>query len=187
MATREDAIQQLSYYVAISRAEAEALVDAVGAAAAAEAFEAITAPSPASSPLLEGRVDRLARICAHLDPPRLLRTVEVAALFGLPLPQIRGFINEVRGSYPQLANEWIRGLVRSQADSPEEILDEGRPGYWRVRFKDPEALEFAYELLRREGMTKGILVNQSELVLEYPRRLADANGQMRGVASVLGL
>jgi hypothetical protein len=187
MATRDQAIDHLSRYAALSRVEAEALVDAVAAAAAAEVYNAIAEPIPTPTALAEVRAARLASICSHLAPARLLRPVEVAVLFRVPVSGARAVINKLRASYPQLVEEWTRELIRSQANVPEDISTDVRQDYWQVSFKDPAVLDYAYELLVREGMTLAVARLRSEQALQFPRRVRDRHDDLREVREVLGI
>jgi len=187
MATRDDAIAHLQRYAALTAEEAAELVDAVREAAADEAVDAIAEPNPAPTGLADIRAARMVRICNHLHPPRLLRPVEVGVIFRVQPTMARSVINRVRAAYPQLADEWTRELISAQANAPEDISTDDLPDHWRVVFNDPVVIDYAYDLLDREGMTRDVVRRRSEQALEFPREVRDRRGTLRSVLAVLGL
>lgn len=187
MATRDEAIAHLQQYAALTDNEAAELVDAVTAAAGDEAIDAIAEADPAPTALSDVRASRVVRICRRLNPPRLLRPIEVAVLFRMQSSAARLLINRVRASYPQLAEQWTRELIAAQAGGPEDISTDELPDRWRVVFNDPAVVDYAYDLLAREGMTRDVTRRRSEQALEFPRVVRDRRGDARPVLDVLGI
>ena len=187
VATRDEAIEHLQRYAALADDEAAELVDAVSAAAGDEAIDAIAEAAPAPTAINDARAARIVRICRHLAPPRLLRPIEVAVLFRMQPSAARLLINRVRAAYPQLTDEWTRELIAGQAGDAEDISTDDLPDRWRVSFNDPVVVDYAYDLLAREGMTRDVIRRRSEQALEFPRVIRDRRGDARAVLEVLGL
>jgi hypothetical protein len=187
VATKDEAIGHLQHYAALTADEATALVDAVIAAAGEEAIDAIADEDPGPTAMNDVRAARIVRISRNLQPPRLLRPIEVAVLFRVQLSAARLLINRVRASYTQLTDPWTRELIASQANDPEDISTDDLPDHWRVSFNDPIVVDYALDLLAREGMTRDVVRRRSEQALEFPRIVTDRRGDARPVLQVLGI
>jgi hypothetical protein len=77
--------------------------------------------------------------------------------------------------------------VGDQAEEPEDISTDDEPDRWRVVFNDPVVIDYAYDLLRREGMTRNIVRRRTEQALVFPTRVRDRHGEMRNVFEVSGV
>src|SRR5881227_511981 len=141
MATRDQAIDHLQRFAALTAEEAIELVDAVRSAAADEAVDAIAEELPLPSALGDARAARVVRICRSLDPPRLLRPIEVATIFRVQPTVARQVINRVRAGYPHIVDAWTRELISQQANPPIDISDEELRDQWRLTFNDPIVLD----------------------------------------------
>jgi hypothetical protein len=185
MASRQQAIEHLKRYAALSNAEATVLIDAVVAAAGEEAIDAIAEETPAPTAIADVRAARLVRICTHAQ--RLLAPTEVEVLMRVPRATAVSLINRVRASYPQRVDDWARQLIVSQANVPKDVSTDDEPDRWRVTFNDPAVLGYAMDLLRREGMTRDVVPNRAGQSLTFPRSMRDRHGTTRNLLDVLGI
>jgi hypothetical protein len=185
MATRDEAVQYLRNFAALTEDEATMLVDAVIAAAGDEAIDGIAEQAPPPTTLADARAAKVVRICGHLG--RLVRPVEAGVLLRVPISTATSVINRVRATYPQLVEPWTQQLIADQANRPEDISTDDLPDRWRVAFNDPAVLDYAYDLLRRRGMTRGVLRRRPEQALEFPRLVRDRHGDEQDVSAILGI
>lgn len=185
VATHDEATEHLREHAALTAAEASAVVDAVIRAAGAEAIDAIADDSPPPTALADVRAARVVRICKEIN--RMLRPIEVEVILRVPSSTAQSIINRVRATYPQRVQPWTQQLVAEQSDAPRDISTEDQPDHWQVTFKDPAVLEYAYDLLRRRGMTRNVTRKRSEQALKFPREVDDRYGQAQVVRQVLGI
>jgi hypothetical protein len=185
MGEKGDAVEQLRHYAALTEDEASALVDAVVAAAAGEAIDQIANDALIPASVADARVVRLARICAHLG--RLLSPTEIEVVLRVPPSTARSTVRRLRALYRSEIEQWIRSLVTSQLAETEDASSELAGQRWRFTFNDPNAIEYAMEILRREGMTRDIAVNEQQQSLTVPKQMRDRQGNRRDSKGVLGL
>ena len=185
MATRDEALEHLQRFAALTAPEANALLEAVVGAMGDEAIDAIADEQPLPTAVAEARAARVARISRRLG--RLLRPLEIEVLLRVPRSTATGIVNRVRATYPQLVEDWTRQLVGEQAEEPEDISTDDEPDRWRVVFNDPVVIDYAYDLLRREGMTRNIVRRRTEQALVFPAQVRDRHGEMRNVFEVIGV
>jgi hypothetical protein len=55
---------------------------------------------------------------------------------------------------------------------------------WAIEFGDPDTLDYAYDLLRRRGLTRGLERDRPAQTLTVPRDQKDRNG--KGAVEILG-
>jgi hypothetical protein len=155
------------------------------AAAGDEAVDGIAEQVPPPSTLADARAAKVVRICGHLG--RLVRPVEAGVLLRVPISTATSVINRVRAAYPQLVDPWTRQLIADQANRPDDISTEDLPDHWSIAFNDAAVLDYAYDLLRRQGMTRGVIRRRPEQALEFPRLVKDRHGVEQDVRGVLGI
>jgi molybdopterin converting factor small subunit len=185
VATRDDAIRHLEQYAALTKAEATKVIDAVLAAAVQSAVDALVDEVPAPSSAADARAAYVVAVCRQLG--RLLRPVEVEVLLRIPRSSASTLINRVRAAYPRLVEAWTQQLISERAEQAEDISTEDRPDHWRVVFGDSAVIDYAYDLLRRRGMTRGVTRRLGEQALEFPATVRDHYGKDVRVLEVLGI
>ncbi len=185
MADKADAIEQLREYAALTEAEATAVVDAVIAAAEEEAIDQIANDALIPASVADARVVRVARICAHIG--RLLSPTEIEVILRIPPTTARSTTRRLRALYRSEIETWIKQLVISQLAETEDASTELAGDRWRFIFNDPTAIEYAAEILRREGMTRDIAINEQQQSLTVPKQMRDRQGNTRDSKQVLGL
>jgi hypothetical protein len=185
MPTREDAVAALRDQAALTQAEAAAVVDAVAAVAADEVLEQIAGEEPTTGTAAELRAIRVARICNRVG--RLLSAREVEVLLRVPPATARSTLGRVRAGWPSHSDAWIAELVKAQLDKVEDASTDEEGERWRIIFNDNAALGYAAERLRREGMSRDLLISAGKQELLVPKQMRDRRGQLRDPRKVLGL
>ena len=185
MATRDDAIRELQDYAGLTATEAGAVIEAVTAAAQEEAIDQIANDALVPASVADARVARVARICAHLG--RLLSPTELEIILRVPRPTAQSTLNRLRAGYRGEVDAWMKKIVVDAQDSVEDASTEEAGERWRITFNDPIAIDYALELLRRQGMTRDLNANKTRQTLIVPKEMRDRQGNMRESRSVLGL
>lgn len=181
----DDAVVQLQQYAALNEPDARAVVEAVLGAARDEALDQIVDDSLVPASVADARTARLARICSHLG--RLLSPGEVEVILRVPPPTAQSTLNRLRAGYRHQVDGWIRNLVVQQAEPAQDVSTDTDPDRWLISFKDPTSLDYAVELLRRIGMTRGISVDRKQQTLTVPKLMRDRRGDQASPLDVLGL
>lgn len=185
MANRDEAIAQLQRYAALTAPEAGSVVDAVIAAAQEEAIEQIANDALVPASVADARVARIARICAHVG--RLLSLTEVEVILRVPPQTARSTLNRLRAGYRGEVDGWIKRIVIDAKATIDDASTQESGKRWRITFNDSIAIDYAIELLRREGMTRDINANRSQQTLTMPQEMRDRQGHTRKSRDVLGL
>jgi hypothetical protein len=180
----DDAASVMRTYAGLGTDDAAALVAAVQAAVVREALDVIAGDAPVASNLTDSRALRLRRICEELG--RTLTPREVEVVFRLP-PQAAGSVDRrMRATYPQAVDGFMRSLVSDTATATK-TGDADKGFRYDVFFDDRAALEFAVQILQREGMTRNLKQRSTEQVLDVPRSMRDRQGTDRDPLDVLGV
>lgn len=185
MPTRDDAIEVLRSQAALTAQEAEALIDAVAQVAADEVLEQIAGEEPPTGTAAELRAIRVARICGRLG--RMLSARELEVLLRVPPATARSTLARVKAGWPRQADAWAAAHVRGQLDEVEDASTDEHGERWRISFNDDAALALAVDRLRREGMSRNLVVERSAQELLVPKQMRDRQGQMRDPREVLGI
>jgi len=185
MATRTDAIAQLRRYAGLTDSEAGTVVDAVLAAVQEEALAQIAEDALVPASVADARVARLARVCAHAG--RLLSPIEVEVILRVPAQTAQSTLRRLRAGYRGEVDGWIKQIVKDAKASVDDASTADAGKRWQINFSDPVAVDFAVELLRREGMTRDIGASKSQQTLTLPQEMHDRQGQARSTLEVLGL
>jgi hypothetical protein len=155
-------------YAGLTAADAKALVRAVIAAAEQEALDLIAGETPVPSSVADARALRLKRICDAAG--RMLRPREVEVVFRVPPATAAATARRMVATYPGSVERHLRGLVGHTATVTETGSAESGLRY-SIYFDEPTALDFAYQLLQRRGLTRDVRVHRSEQTLDVPRRV----------------
>src|SRR5262249_41434904 len=147
--------------------------------------DTIADDTPPPSAVADARAARVVRICRELG--RLLRPIEIEVILRIPSTTSVSVLNRVRALYPRLADDWTKHLIASQAERPVDIGTSTDSDRWRIVFGDPVVVEYAYDRLRREGMTREVSRRAVEQALELPGVIRDRHGSNRSVFEVLGI
>lgn len=182
MALEENAATVLKTYAGLSANAAAQLIAAVKDAASTEALELIAGTEPVPSNLLDARALRLRRVCEKLG--RTLTPREVEVIFRVPPTTASSIDRRMRATYPQAVDAFMRQLVSATASATKTGSTEKGLRY-DVAFDDPAALEFAVQILQREGMTRTLKQRRVEQTLDVPRAMKDRNGTTRDPLDIL--
>jgi hypothetical protein len=178
-------VAQLQRYAALTEAQAAEVVDAVSAAAEGEAIDQIADDALVPASVADARVVRVARICGHLG--RLVSPTEIEVILRVSRATARSTISRLRALYRSEVDGWIRQLVVSQVAQTDDVSSQAAGGHWRITFNDQMAIDYAVEILRREGMTRDIVANLQQQTLTVPKEMRDRQGNTRQPLEVLGI
>jgi hypothetical protein len=185
----ERAAEALREYGGAGQARAEALVTALRSAAADEALRVVTGDQAVFNSLVDTRVERLRQLVEALaeqateamargetSPASLpLPThFELAAIWRITPTQARSLLRTWRARYPQHYEQRMRATVATGTKEPG-----GPKGKetWIVELTDPAALDYADELARRRGLSKGLKVDRIALTIEAPQASRTIDGE----------
>jgi hypothetical protein len=183
VSAEDDATQRIETEIGLSRDDAIALVDALKLASIDEALDLVVGNSSVPSNLTDTRALKLLRVCRAAG--RLLSVRETQVIFRLPRSGASGVIRRMEANYPWEVAAFARESIVAGAQATKTVVA-GKDRY-EVFFRDPAALEYANELLRRRGMTRGVQVRVSEQIIDVPRQVPDAAGAMTDPLDVWGL
>lgn len=162
-----DAAATLVAFTDLDEADANALVEAMGRAAAREAIGTVNGQGPLPSNMTDLRAHRLRMICEEAG--RVLSPREIEVIFRLTPTSAASIERRMRATYPQAVDSYFRDLIRKLAT----VKEAGSKGDWRyhVYFDDPAGLEYAKQLLQRSGLTRDVRVKKTDQMLDVPRRM----------------
>jgi hypothetical protein len=159
---------------------ARALVDAVGAAAAADAMELIAGRTQAVGGALDRRVAMLERVIRALDPSeRFPNRYEIGAIFRITPNQGANVLRTYQARYSDAYRARFRTAVAAAAPKVEKRAG---TNVFVFAFDDPSVLDYAVERLRRRGLTRSVTVDRTRLELVVDRDAKDRFGKRADAA-----
>jgi hypothetical protein len=176
---RDAAKAALQEYAGLSAADAEKLLSAVVDAAQREALELVAGDAPVPSSLADSRALRLRYITESAG--RTLRPREVEVILRVAPSAAINALRRMNATYPRSVDRYLREVVQKTGTVTPTGNQES--GYrYQIYFDEPSALEYAYQLLQRRGLTHDVRVRRAEQVLDLPRKIGGED-----VLAVLGL
>jgi hypothetical protein len=154
---------------------ARTLVDAYALVVAQEAVAVIAGTADIGSSVLDTRVSRLRRLVDALPKKERFPDVyELGAIFKITVSQARNVIRTYQARHPSAYRARLEAGVHTAVAKAERI---GKRDVWVVEFDDPDALDYAYDLLRRQGLMKGLERDRSAQRLVVPRDVTGRGGE----------
>jgi hypothetical protein len=174
VSAEEEATKRIETEIGLSPDDAAALVGALKRASIEEALELVVGNSPVPSNLTDTRALKLLGVCRAIE--RLLSVRETQLIFRLPRSGALSVIRRMEANYPWEAAAFAQQSIVAGAQVTKTVV--GGKDRYEVFFRDPAALEYAYELLRRRGLTRSVQVRTSEQIIDVPRQMSDASGTL---------
>jgi hypothetical protein len=161
---------------------AGALVDAFAAVVAQEALDVIAGAADVATGVLDARVARLRRLVDALPKDEPFPSVyELGAIFKITDSQARNLVRTYKARYPGAYRARLEAGVKGTTAEAKTV---GGRDVWVIDFSDPDALDYAYDLLRRRGLTRGLERDRSAQTLTVPRDQKDRSG--KSAVEILG-
>ena len=161
---------------------AHALVDAFAEVVAQEALAVIAGTAEATSGVVDTRVARLRRLVDALpEDERFPDVYELGAIFKITESQARNLIRTYQARYPSAYRRRVERGIKGATAEAKNVR--GRD-VWVIEFDDPDTLDYAFDLLRRRGLTRGLERDRPAQTLTVPRDQKDRNG--KGAVEILG-
>ena len=175
-----DAIRALEEDAGCEAKRARDLVAAVSAAAAAEARELIAGRTQAVGSALDRRVATLERVIRALPASeRLPNRYEVGAIFRITPTQGANVLRTYQARYSEAYRERFASAVAALKPSLEQ---RSGTNVFVFAFNDPAVLDYAVERLRRRGLTRSVVIDQTNLELVVDRDMRDRFGKRADAA-----
>jgi hypothetical protein len=161
---------------------ARALVDAYAAVAAHEAIAVIAGTAEVASGVLDARVARLRRLVDALPKSeRFPDAYDLGAIFKITVSQARTVVRTYQARY---SSAYRARFAAGMKNAVAEAKSIGGRNVWVIEFDDPDTLDYAYDLLKRRGLTKGLDRDRARQTLTVPRDQTDRNG--KNAVDILG-
>lgn len=155
-------------------------MNAVGAAAAAEAMELIAGRTQAVGGALDRRVATLERVIRALPTSeRLPNRYEVGAMFRITPNQGANVLRTYQARYSDAYRERFQSAVTAVKAKREQRAG---TNVFVFAFDDPALLEYAVERLRRRGLTRSLTIDRTKLELVVNRDAKDRFGKRADAA-----
>jgi len=175
----DQARQTVEVYAGLSPEESARLVEAAVLAARREALEWIAGDAPIPTNMPDARALRLRYICEELG--RVLRPREIEVIFRTSPTGAASIDTRMRSTYARAVDEFLRRVVRESATVRQ--TGDAESGFrYEIYFDEAAGLEYAKQLLDRNGLRRDIKVRRPSQTLDLPREINDTN-----VLDVLGL
>ena len=156
---------------------AVSLVDAVANVAAAEALAVVAGTATVSAGFSDTRVTRLKAIIDALAIREAFpNTYEVGVLFRITPTQAGSLIRTYQARH---SNEYrARMDAQIKTTAAKKSLKVGTPErkVWRIQLRDPAALDYAYDMLQRRGLSRSVVRDAVELTLTVDDGETDRHG-----------
>jgi hypothetical protein len=154
---------------------ARALVEAYATVVAQEAIGVIAGTAEVGSSVLDTRVGRLRRLVDALPrSERFPDAYELGAIFKITVAQARNVIRTYQARYPSSYRKRLEAGVKNAVATAKRVGDRD---VWVIEFDDPDALDYANDLLRRQGLTKGLERDRAGQRLVVPRDATGRSGE----------
>jgi hypothetical protein len=174
-AEKEAAAQALVADAGCLPERARALVDAFAEVVAQEALAIIAGTTEVATGVLDARVARLRRLVEALPKAeRFPDAYELGAIFKITESQARNVIRTYQARYPSAYRGRVESGVKSATAEAKTIR--GRD-VWLISFDDPDTLDYAYDLLKRRGLTRGLERDRPAQTLTVPRDQTARSGK----------
>jgi hypothetical protein len=161
---------------------AQALVDAYATVVAQEAIGVIAGTVEVGSSVLDTRVSRLRRLVDALSKSeRFPDAYELGAIFKITVSQARNVIRTYQARYPSSYRTRLETSVKNALATAKRIGDRD---VWVIEFDDPDTLDYAQDVLNRQGLTKGLERDRAGQRLVAPRDATGRSGE--NAVSILG-
>jgi hypothetical protein len=158
------------------------LVNAFADVVAQEALGVIAGTADVTTSVSEARVVRLRRLVDALpEGERFPDAYELGVIFKITESQARSVIRTYQARYPSAFRGRVEVGVKGATAEAKSVR--GRD-VWVIDFDDPDALDYAYDLLKRRGLSRGLERDRAAQKLTVPREEKDRNGQ--GAVEILG-
>jgi hypothetical protein len=166
----QGAAATLVEYGGLSDANAQALVNAVLAAAEREALELLAGDAPVPSSLADARALRLRYITEAAG--RALKPREVEVIMRLSPTSAVANLRRLNATYPRIVDQFLRDVVVQTATITKTGNQDA--GYrYLIYFDDAAGLDYAYQLLQRRGLAHDVHVKRPDQALDLPRKIDD--------------
>lgn len=169
---RDAAATTLGEYAGLDAESSKRLVDAVLAGAEREALELLGGDAPVPSSLADARALRLRYITEAAN--RALKPREVEVILRLSPSAALAALRRLNATYPRSVDSFLRSVVRETA-TVTSTGDQDAGYRFQIYFDEPAALEYAYQILQRRGLTHDVHVKRQDQVLDLPRRIGDVD------------
>lgn len=181
-AEKEEAVKALVADAGCLPGRARSLVDAYAAVVSHEALAIIAGTADVAVGVQDGRVMRLNRLVEALKPSeRFPDAYELGAIFKITVAQARYLIRTYQARYPSAYRARLDAAVKKAVAQAKSI---GVKKVWVIDFDDPDSLDYAYDLLKRRGLSKALERDQAAQTLTVPRDQTDRNG--KNAVDILG-
>ncbi|MGD0454462.1 MAG: hypothetical protein ABSB69_12760 [Solirubrobacteraceae bacterium] len=162
----------LSEYAGLSEPDASTLLDAILVAAHREALELIAGDEPVPSSLSDLRSLRLRHIteCAK----RALKPREVEVILRASPSAALSALRRLNATYPRAVDQYMKVVVKETSNS--KATGSSEAGYrYEVSFDELTALEYAYQVLQRNGLAHDVKLKRGDQILDLPREIGGRN------------
>jgi hypothetical protein len=154
---------------------AVALVEAVVEVAAEEALKVIAGNGMVANGVVDARVARLKALVGALKPEdQFPNAYELGVVFRITPSQARNVLGTYQArhsaEYREHMDEQIKGLTAEKRTGKDLTV-------WDVFFDDPTALDYAYDKLRRRGLSKTLVRDPTALTLTVSKDVTDRHGK----------
>jgi hypothetical protein len=172
VADKDAAKSTLVEYAGLTASEADKVVAAVLDAAEREVLELLAGDAPVPSSLTDARALRLRYITESLG--RALRSREVEVILRVSPSLAVSSLRRLNATYPRAVDRYLKVVV-SQTATVTRTGDAEKGYRYQIYFDDPAGLEYAYQLLQRQGLTHDVRVRRPDQLLDLPRSIGGRN------------
>jgi hypothetical protein len=169
-ADRDAARAALEEYAGLGKEDAQALLDAVVAAAEREALELLAGDAPVPSSLADARALRLRYVTESVG--RALRPREVEVILRVAPSTAVSTLRRLNATYPRAVDAYLKRVIQ-ETSTITETGDQATGYRYEIYFDEPSALDYAYQLLQRRGLTHDVRMRRPDQVLDLPRRIKE--------------
>ena len=150
------------------------LVKAIAEVAAVEALEIVAGTATVSGSIVDTRVTRLKQIIDYLpDDAPFPDPYEVGVVFRIRTSQARSLINTYQARY---SADYRAHMERQLQAATAKATTVDKKNKWVIEFGDPTALDFAYDTLKRRGLSKTLERDRTALTIIVDRDQKDRHG-----------
>src|SRR5919198_2575629 len=147
----------LEEYAGPAPAEADKLLGAVLAAAEREALELLAGDAPVPSSLADARALRLRYVTESAG--RALKPREVEVILRASPSAALSTLRRLNATYPRAVDGYLKKVVKDTS-TVEKTRDTQGEFRYAIYFDEPTGVEYAYQLLQRNGLTHDVRVKR---------------------------
>ena len=81
-------------------------------------------------------------------------------------------LRRLNATFPRAVDEYLKRVIR-ETSTIAKTGDQDAGYRYEIYFDEPSALDYAYQLLQRRGLTHDVRIRRADQVLDLPRRLKD--------------